>query len=71
MTVAYPTGQVKTKTCIGSSDCQTYSLAIAGYGFWIGCCDSNNCNSSSAFSIKFVSIITSLSIFLLIYKLKD
>lgn len=68
--INYPGGSLKTKSCIATTACKATNYGFAGYGFFISCCTTDNCNSASGLIPKYIPIIASISAFLVFFKLR-
>jgi hypothetical protein len=46
-----------TKACVPKAMCQETGFGLGGVGFWITCCDTDNCNFASSISPKAVMFL--------------
>jgi hypothetical protein len=69
--INYPGGSLKTKSCIVSSACKETNYGLAGYGFFIGCCTTDNCNSASGLVPKYIPLVASIVLFFALFFQKN
>ena len=62
---------MKTKACVAASACKESNYGIAGYGFFIGCCKTDECNSASGLAPKYITMISAIAVFMALFKLRN
>jgi hypothetical protein len=67
----YPGGSLVMKSCVPSAACKATGFGLGSFGFWIGCCTTDNCNSASSLAPKWMPLFASLSIFFGLFKFKN
>ncbi len=69
-TIRYPGGAFITKGCVPAAACTSSSLGIAGVGYWIDCCTTDDCNSALVKLPELKLLICGILYFLLFHCLK-
>lgn len=67
----YPGGALVMKSCVPSTVCKATGFGLGSFGFWIGCCTTDNCNSASGLQPKIIPLVASLIVFFGSFKLRN